>query len=360
VGESPLVGVIRIYELACNSMGSPFYGQLLARMADDLAAGGPVGRFLADRLDSTYEDAVPLRFLGGVHRLVLAGQTPDLATRFPSVGGDGDAASAWPAVLDTLDAHADAIRDALTRPPQTNEVGRSAALVGGFLVVARDTGLPLRVLEVGTSAGLNLRFDRYWYESDGVGYGDAASPVRFTALWEEGRPPFDALVTIAERRGCDQDPIDAGTEDGRLTLLSYVWPGQTERFAMLRAALDVASGFPVTIDRADIPGWLARQLDEPATGRATVVFHSITWQYLTDEERTAAEAQLAGAGRRATRDAPLAWLRLEPSADLTHTELRVTTWPGGSQRLLARCHYHLGPVQWIAGTEPATRPPVSG
>ena len=165
------MGVIRIYQLACSGMGSPFYADLLERMAADVVAGGPVGRFLADHLDSSYEDALPLRFLGGVHRLVLAGQAPALAARFPSVGGDGDAVAAWPALLAGLDAHSDAIRDALTRPPQTNEVGRSAALVGGFLVVARDTALPLRVLEIGSSAGLNLRFDRYWYESDGAGYG---------------------------------------------------------------------------------------------------------------------------------------------------------------------------------------------
>ncbi len=348
VSEPALVGIVRIYQLACSGMGSPFYAGLLERMADDVVTGGPIGRFLAEQLDSTYEDAVPLRFLGGVHRLVLAGSAPELAARFPSVGGDGDAGAAWPAVLAVLDEHEAAIRDALTRPPQTNEVGRSAALVGGFLLVARDARLPLRVLEVGSSAGLNLRFDRYWYESDGAGYGDAASPVRFAGLWEEGRPPFDAELTIAERRGCDRDPIDAGAEDGRLTLLSYVWPGQTHRFEMLRAALDVARAVPVTIDRADIPDWLGRQLGEPAPGRATVVFHSIVWQYLTDEERATAEAALAAAGRAATGDAPLAWLRLEPSADLTHAELRLTTWPGGAEQLLARCHYHLGPVQWVA------------
>jgi hypothetical protein len=348
VSEPALVGIIRVYQLAASTMGAPFYGELLERMADDVTAGGPVGRFLADQRDSTYEEEVPLRFLGGVHRLVLAGQARELAARFPSVGGDGDAATAWPALLAAMDAHAGAIRDALTRPPQTNEVGRSAALVGGFLVVAHDTGLPLRVLEVGSSAGLNLRFDRYWYESDGIAYGDAASPVRFTGLWEEGRPPFDAPITIAERRGCDRYPIDAGTEDGRLTLLSYVWPGQTERFSMLRAALDVARDVPVAIDRAAIPDWLGRQLAEPVAERATVVFHSIVWQYLTDDERASAEAALGKAGGRATNDAPLAWLRLEPSADLTHTELRVTSWPGGDERLLARCHYHLGPVHWVA------------
>ena len=171
MSDPELVRVIRIYELACNSMGSPFYGQLLDQMAVDVAAGGPVGRFLASHLDSTYEEAVPLRLLGGLHRLVLSGHAPELAARFPSVGGDGDAARAWPPLLDTLEAHGAAVRDALTRPPQTNEVGRSASLVGGFLVVARDTRLPLRVLEVGSSAGLNLRFDRYWYEADGATFG---------------------------------------------------------------------------------------------------------------------------------------------------------------------------------------------
>src|SRR5947208_3074146 len=208
---------MRIHQLACSGMGSPFYADLLERMADDVVAAGPVGRFLADQLDTTYEEAVPLRFLGGVHRQVLSGRAPELAARFPSVGGDGDAAAAWPALLSFIDADADAIRDALTRPPQTNEVGRSAALVGGFLVVARDV--------------------------------------------------------------------------------------------------------PVAIDRAGIPDWLARRLDEPAPGRATVVFHSIVWQYLTDTERASAESALETAGTRATGDAPLAWLRLEPSTDLTHTEL---------------------------------------
>jgi hypothetical protein len=348
VSEPALVGIIGIYQMACGGMGSPFYAELLERMADDVVTGGPIGRFLAEQLDSTYEDAVPLRFLGGLHRLVLYGRAAELAARFPSVGGDGDAGAAWPAVLAVLDEHEAAIRDALTRPPQTNEVGRSAALVGGFLLVARDSRLPLRVLEVGSSAGLNLRFDRYWYESDGASYGDPASPVRFRGLWAGGHPPFDAPIKIAERRGCDRDPIDAGAEDGRLTLLSYVWPGQTERFRMLRAALDVARDVPVAIDRSDIPDWLARQLDEPVPDRATVVFHSIVWQYLTADERATAGAVLANAGDRATADAPLAWLRLEPSPDLTHTELRVTAWPGGEDRLLARGHYHLGPVQWVA------------
>src|SRR5262249_4531229 len=161
-----------------------------------------------------------------------------------------------------------------------NEVGRSAVLVGGFLIVARESGLPLRLLELGTSAGLNLRFDRYWYEARGATFGDPGSAVRFVDLWDRP-PPFSTGLLIAERTGCDRDPIDATTEDGAITLLSYVWPGLDHRFTMLCAALAIARDFPVTIDQAEIPAWLKERLREPAPGHATVVFHSITWQYLT-------------------------------------------------------------------------------
>src|SRR2546423_4743412 len=102
-------------------MGSPFYADLLDRMADDVLAGGPVGRFLGDQLDTSYEEAVPLRFLGGVHRLGLARRAPPLAARLPSLGGGGDAAPAGPAVLSVLDTPPPARPHALTPPPPTDQ-----------------------------------------------------------------------------------------------------------------------------------------------------------------------------------------------------------------------------------------------
>src|SRR5262249_38169107 len=156
-----------------------------------------------------------------------------------------------------------------------NEVGRSAALVPGFLTVAAATGLPLRLLEVGSSAGLNLRVDGYWYEQRGASWGDPDSGVRFVDLWPDASPPLSVAGTIADRRGCDRDPIDATDPESTARLLSYVWPDQTDRFAMLRAALDVARRTPVTIDQVSVDDWLPAQLAEPVPGVATVVFHSV-------------------------------------------------------------------------------------
>lgn len=344
--RTALAAILRAHAGYCRKTSTPFYADLMEFMADEVDAGSPIAELMApDATDP--EVGYRLRVLGGLHRMVLAGDAPELARHYPTTGGDGDAAAAWPRIRELLAEPPAAVLDALSRPPQTNEVGRSAALVGGFLVVAGETGLPLRLLELGSSAGLNLRFDRYRYEQDGAAFGDPASAVRFENRWTRGRPPFEAGCRVVERRGCDRNPIDATSEDGRLTLLSYVWPGQTERFELLATALDIAGAHPVSVEQADIPGWLAQQLKDPAPGLATVVFHSVVWSYLTDDERAAVEATFRAAGERATLDAPLAWLRLESAPDMTSTELRLTTWPSGEERLLATATFHIGPVNWL-------------
>jgi hypothetical protein len=338
---------LRLLAPFSTEIGSPFYGTMLECMARDVADGGPTWPLLEPFTGEPPENVYHIRLLGGVHRLVLTGAAPELARHYPSAGGDGDAEAAWPLVRELLATRPPVVLDALTRPPQTNEVGRSAPLVGGLLVVARDTKLPSRLRELGSSAGLNLWFDRYWFSQDGQGWGDPTSTVRFVDLWPNGSPPFDAGMSIADRRGCDRHPIDVTSDDGRLWLLAYVWPDQTARFELLRTALDLARDAPPAVDEAEIPEWLETQLAESTPGVATVVFHSIVWQYLTAKEKAAVEATLHEAGRRATVDAPLAWLRLELGSELSTSDLRLTTWPGGAERLLAHAAPHLGPVEWL-------------
>jgi hypothetical protein len=339
---------LRLQAVGCRHLGSPFYAALLERMVDDVEAGGPVLELLGPHAGETFGAAYPIRLLAGVHRMVLSGAVPALAAHFPTTGGDGDAGAAWPAYRQLLAERPEPLLDTLRRPPQTNEVGRSASLAGGLAVVAEQTRLPLRLLEIGTSAALNLRLDRYWYEQDGAGWGDPATAVRFVDLWAPARPPFEVGAVISVRRGCDRDPIDAAAPDAALTLLSYVWPGQDERFRTLRDALEIAAALPVPVDRADAGEWLPAQLSEPAAGLATVVMHSVFWQYLPAATRTSVIGSFASAGARATAEAPLAWLRLEPSASGNSLELRLTSWPGGAESVLAKAGFHAGRVTWLA------------
>jgi hypothetical protein len=230
------------------------------------------------------------------------------------------------------------------KPVQTNEVGRSRALALGFLTLAAEMGLPLRLLELGSSAGLNLRWDGFHYQSGGFSFGDPGSPVQFLDYSEGPLPSLPGHVGIAERLGCDEAPV-ALDDDGRLTLRSYLWPDQVERLRMLDGALEVASGIHVPVERSGAADFLERRLADPVAGVCTVVFHSIVMQYVDAAERERVASVLAEAGARATESAPLARLMLEPGGDLA--DLRLTVWPGGEERLLAQAGYHGEPVRWL-------------
>jgi hypothetical protein len=329
----------------CTELGSPLYAALLEQVAADSEAGGPAWRLLRGHERDAPGSALALRLMGGVHRLVLEGRLPELARFYPSAGGDSRRDGAGAALITALEAEREALRPLLDRPVQTNEVWRSAALLGGFCVVAAETRLPLRVLEVGASAGLNLRFDRYSYSSSGVRWGDDRSAVRFEDLYRNGRtPPHGIALEVTGRRGCDARPLDPSSVEDRLTLLSFVWPDQESRFDLLRRALELACVIPAQVDRADAAEWAERMLSRPAPGAATVLFHSIVMQYLDEATANRFVAAIEDAGRRATPAAPFAWLRLEAGGELAEVRLRL--WPGGQERLLASCGFQRGPIDW--------------
>ena len=285
--------------------------------------------------DGLLPGAQALRLMGAVHRLVLEGRAPELAAFYPSTGG-AVAAGVQDAFIELLGQQRDEVAALLWHPVQTNEPGRSAALMGGFLEVARQTELPLRLLEIGASAGLNLHWDRYFYAGPTGSWGDAGSPVHFEPAFAEGAPPLHVQPDVAERRGCDPAPLDAGARDDQLTLMSYVWPDQQQRFRQLRGALEVAASQPVDIDRADAVEWLQGRLADPVGGVATVVFHSVVLPYLGEQGIADLKRTLEDAGTRATAAAPLAWLSMEAGSE--QADVRLTTWPGGESRVLAPRH----------------------
>ncbi len=339
-----IIDVITVQAEACGQVGSALYERILWGVVDDLRRGGITAEVLADSDDDPAGSALALRFLGGVHRIVLDGRAPALGACYPSVGGDPDRGDVVPAFLDAVRTHRDEVVRRLADGVQTNEVGRSAVLAGGFAAVARRAGLPLRVLEIGASAGLNLRFDSYAYDTGTQVAGRADSPVRFSGVWQGTPPWLPERFDVAERRGCDRNPLDANTPEGQRTLLAYIWPDQRERIARLSAALEVAAEVPVTIDRADAASWIEAQLAQPHPGVATVVTHSIVLQYLSPDGRRRVRAAIAVAGRAAPPDAPVAWLRMEPAGE--RAELRLTSWPGGEEQLLATAGYHGSPIWW--------------
>src|SRR4051794_20555277 len=317
---------MRLQAEQCRLMGSPLTAALLDGAEADLAAGGIVAELVEPFLDLPPGAVPSLRFAGALHRLVLERKAPELALHYPSVGGTAPVEEVWPAAERTCRAHLAELQVLMDRTVQTNEVGRAAVLFG---VLGMIPG-PVRLLEIGASAGLNLRCDHFAYTAGDLVVGDVTSRVRLEQAWENA-PPVRHEVRIVERRGCDPNPLDPTTNDGRLTLTSYVWADMLGRLERLRGALDIAARVPAVVERAGALEFLRRELAQPRAGATTVVWHSVVWQYVDPAERGAVEALL-----RDLRH-PVVRVSLEPEQVGDEIVFRVsaTHYPSGRKVHLA-------------------------
>jgi hypothetical protein len=327
-------------------LGSPFTALLCATLGPGLDRESAVGRRVLDwpGPPEATADNVPLRLCGALHFLARSGKAPRLAALYPpSPTPEAEALRA--ALNEALRTHEAALLPWLDSAPQTNEVGRSAVLTAGLLAVAERFPLPMELLELGASGGLNLNLDLYRYRLGGIEAGDADSPLSLEPEWK-GAPPPLARIAVAARAGVDLRPIDL--DAGRERLLSYVWPDQPRRLAMLEAALAIASAHPPRVDRGDAADWLKAKLKAPrAPGRARIVLHSVAFQYFPPETQARIAAMIEEAGARASEGAPLAWLRFEKEPADAQYSLRLLLWPGGEDRLLAWAHPHGSRVEWL-------------
>lgn len=330
---------------ACRVLGSHQYGDLLDALTIDTQNGGEIGRLLAERPERPLHDALPLRLLGAVHRIALRGDAPDLASRYPSCGGDGSPIPLHE-LATVVETHRSEIDVELGNQVQTNEVGRSVVPLSFVHWVTTLGVRNLDWIEIGASAGLNLHFEKYGATCESGTLGDSASPVQFDGSWFDSSPPIVGEPAVCRRiSGADPYPLDVCDLADSLRLLSFVWPDQTERFARLRAAIDIAKDSGVEVDRCSADDFLRERLADD-TSLPRVVFHSIVWQYLAPEVRNGIRDALATA--RASRDAPVIWLRMEPSG--SSADVRVTVFDGGREpveRRLAEVGYHGRGFRWL-------------
>jgi hypothetical protein len=275
--------------------------------ADDIASGGQLAELL-DGVPLPAGQAPGLRVLAAFHRLVLDGRAQELAPYYPTVGGTRPASDAWQGAAKTLGSNTEELRIALRRGVQTNEPGRSAVLFGVLLWVVERLCATVHLFEIGASAGLNLLAPDFGYRVGDLVLGDRASALVFEDPWISS--PVKDLARAAERlevvqrRGCDLAPIDATSAEGRLTLLSYIWPDEPGRVARMREALAVAALHRPVVDTEAADSWLERILDRAGRRGVTVVWQSVVAQYLDPETLSRIDEALERSGRRATEQCP--------------------------------------------------------
>ncbi|HEX8228407.1 MAG TPA: DUF2332 domain-containing protein [Chloroflexia bacterium] len=297
---------------------------------------------------------VPLLLLGSVHYLLLKGAEHPLAAYYPSVVGydrkpqQGDP---YPAFHDfVLQNRGEVERLVQTSMVQTNEVQRCACLLPVFGLLYREAlKRPLALVEVGTSAGLHLLWDKYGYSyGPDLQFGDANSPVQISCeLRGKFRPPMpEPFPRVGYRAGIDLDPIDVRDPDQVLWLRAMIWPEHQDRAELLERAVGIAREEPPTLLKGDMFDLLPQAVRDATRGTAICVYHSYTIVQLPQEHRE----RLTSLIGELSLDRPIyrisqEWLGGE-TAQITLMRYAGNTY---EEQHLADCHPHGHWLEWKRG-----------
>lgn len=333
---------------------SPFNARLLAAIADRPD--------IASILQSAPpQQQLPVLLLAAVHSQVLADPSLELADWYPTTRAEPRTDDPFPAFARLCLARDHELRAIVaTRSTQTNEVGRCALFLPVLDQLAHEVG-PLALIDVGTSAGLNLRLDRYAYEftgDDGVRTAGGPSAVVLPCSVRGAAPIPAAIPPIGGRIGLDREPIDLADDDSVRWLMACVWPDQHDRFERLRGAIDIAREHPVRVIAGGAVDGLGAAAHAVADAGHPVVITSWVLNYLSLDERERFVATLDALGAETN----LTWVALESPglcpgvpfpaavAESYLTHLLAVRWRDGRRtvRHLAECHPHGYWMHWAA------------
>jgi hypothetical protein len=329
-----------------EKLGSPLYARIASGVAGDaelraLAAGVRAGQPPANVL------------LAAVHFLLLQGASGPLRDFYPNLnGGRAKEGDPFPPFQDFCAANRAALETLIaTRVTNTNEVGRSAILHPGFREVAREAGEPLRLVEIGPSAGLNLVWDQYGvrYLRNGETVASLAPDAGLVIDCElrgAGLPPVGPTPRVESRLGLEMSPVDLENADERDWLRALMWPDQIARGERLDRAIALARGARPEIRAGDA---LALLPDVLRGGDGPVcVYHTVAVYQFSAEMRARLDEILAEASQRRA-----VWrLSFEGGWDGIYTlSFMRYAKSGKTERELAHAHPHGAWIEWLSAPD---------
>jgi hypothetical protein len=338
-------------EVEAPKMDSRVYADYCAGVAED-----PALLELACRAMSTQPP--PNVLFAAVKDLLLEDATRSdearlLARFYPAVSGEAIPDDhAFPAFRVFCLRHADELDEGLrTGRTQTCVVHRSAVMlpaIGSLPRVAADEGR-VGLLEIGPSAGLNLRLDHYRYEYARKGaapasWGDAqAKPVLACVIRGEEAPPMPGRFEVVARHGLELSPIDVGDPRAVRWLRALIWPEHVERGRLMDEALAVATRVPAEIAAGDATTDLEAAIERLPADAPRVVFATHALYQIPKAGRRALAEGIA----RASASQPVDFVTMESNLRGT-SRIDCYAYEGGeraSHRVLAESDSH---GRWIA------------
>ncbi len=349
---------IRFAEKECLHV-SPFYYALSNKIAADetllnLAAFCRQGQ------------PMPNLFLGAVHFLLLKHPTTELSNYYPSINVYPKSELPFHLFKRFCMANAASIKNILaTKIVQTNALNRSAYLMPIIFSLFEDNST-INLIDIGTSAGLTLNFDLYEYDYGAKGkFGN--SPVKINSEIRAGKlPNFSAgkrtsssgsskhferkPITIQNKIGIDQNPLDIKVPENALWLKALIWPDRQQRFQRMEQAIKLAQASTVELIKAVEVSDFKRIIQNQEATIPLVIYHTHVLYQFTEAAKTEFWAMLDEIGQE--RD--FYYLAAESASVLRYDYGRagvlveLTAYQDGekSSQLVALTNGHTDWVEW--------------
>src|SRR5690625_2787487 len=215
---------------------SELYGHLSLKIAEDKQILD-LSSFAADG------QPIPNLLFGAVHYLLLDGKEHMLRDYYPNlIENPKNLETAFDAFKDFCRVYNKEILEILqTKLVQTNEVRRCEYLYPAFCFMYEEVQKPLALIEIGTSAGLQLLWDKYSYTygSEEI-YGNHNSTVHITSEIKTEPSPLllNTIPPVSTRIGLDLHVNELHDSEDFLWLNALIWPEHKQRRELFARAAD--------------------------------------------------------------------------------------------------------------------------
>lgn len=254
-------------------------------------------------LDTREGQPVPNMLFGAVHYLLLQGMEHEVKEYYPSVVEKVQATgNPFPLFKDFCITNESEIKQLLqSKLVQTNEVRRCAYLYPLFCYVYQQTGESLSLIEIGTSAGLQLLFDQYAYSYDGKEIcGNKDASVHLTSQVREGNIPHDLVAlhpVVNDRVGIDLNITDLNNEKEYLWLKALIWPEHEQRLSDFEGAVAQLKINPPNMIEGDGVALLPKMLEAVPEDTTLCIFHTHVANQMPDTVKEALLQQIDAIGK---------------------------------------------------------------
>jgi hypothetical protein len=279
-------------ELECQQ-SSPLYEHLAYRIADDK-------KILEICTASREGQPVPNLLLGSVHYLLINHSSHILQNYYPSIVQEPlPFTESFPHFKEFCLQNKPQLTHLLqTKLVQTNEVRRCAYLYPAFCHMYEKAKKPLALIEIGTSAGLQLGCDqyKYRYNQNDDSYGNSFSEVEITSeIIGKHIPPLHSVnPPVSSRTGYD---LHVNSEDDHPWLLALIWPEHTERRALFTSAAKMIKEMDIDFFEGDGIEQFPHKVREIPKTDAVCIFHTHVANQIPEESKRELQTKIKEIGK---------------------------------------------------------------